>query len=110
MQAPNIAVEYHFSSDTYARMLAKIAHSFAIAELGFGSFEPLLTDFILKENDAIYDCVGGIEREDDDRSERPDVLHSIELLKEDDWVIVRLRLFAFLKGTPSYVIVVGRTL
>jgi hypothetical protein len=30
-----------------ARMLAKIAHAYAVAELGLGSFTPFLTDIIL---------------------------------------------------------------
>jgi hypothetical protein len=31
----------------FSRMLAKIAHGYAIAELGYGTFEELLPDFIL---------------------------------------------------------------
>jgi len=30
----------------YCRMLCKTAHSYAVAELGFGSFHPVLTKFI----------------------------------------------------------------
>src|SRR5216683_2518582 len=33
--------------EQFARMLAKIAYSYAIAELGFGAFEPLCLDIIL---------------------------------------------------------------
>ncbi len=34
------------SPDQFAKMVAKIAHATAVAELGLGSFEPFLTDFI----------------------------------------------------------------
>lgn len=43
----------------FARMLAKIAYSYAIAEIGLGGFDPIVTGIILGKSDDIYYFVGG---------------------------------------------------
>jgi len=43
----------------FFRMIAKIAHSFAVAEFGVGKFKPLVTDLILGRSDNIEHFLGG---------------------------------------------------
>lgn len=95
---------------TFARMLAKIGHSYAIANAPPGSFEPMLPDLILgNANINASHLVGG------DKSEpRPDAepcLHSVHLQDCMSggvvYTLARIRLFAF-AGMPRYHVVVGR--
>jgi hypothetical protein len=51
----------------FARMLAKIGHSYAVADLGLSMFRPLLPDFILGKSSAAPWLVGG-----DASSQAPD--------------------------------------
>jgi len=90
----------------FSRFLAKIAHCFAVEQLG-ENFAPLLLDVIRQPvADQRYDLVGG-ERED---SPATDNLHELRL----EWhrygsavyATVRIRLFANL-GAPTYWVVVG---
>ncbi|UVC08978.1 hypothetical protein IHQ71_28355 [Rhizobium sp. TH2] len=96
------------SHDSYSfkRVLAKIAHGYAVAELGLDGFEAILSERIRDRNDFFHDCVGGAGIE-----EIPDRLHSlsIEPRGESDFVVVRIHLLCFL-GTPVYRVVVGRWL
>jgi hypothetical protein len=93
-----------------ARMLAKIAHAYAVAELGLGGFEPLLPEFILGKRDVndIFLFVGG-----DHELEPPAAdLHEISIVPrpiiEGGYLAqVRVRLFARF-GAPTYYVVVGR--
>ncbi len=93
--------------EAFCRMLAKIAHSFAVAELGLNYFSPALIDYILSNTEvpAFYSHIGGFPQE----SPPSDALHEIELYNHEQYpylVMVRLRLFAKYNG-PSYLIVVG---
>jgi hypothetical protein len=54
-------VEGHTAIGPFVRMLAKIAHSNAVAEFGLGSFKPLLPDIILGHSDHTPHFVGCIE-------------------------------------------------
>jgi hypothetical protein len=92
----------------FVRMLAKIAHGYAVAEMGIDSFDPFLIP-IIRDGDTsnTIQYIGGMEREEPPSA----VLHQIAL---GNWsgplqglVTVRLRLLAVL-GTPTYWIVVGR--
>jgi hypothetical protein len=88
-----------------ARMLAKIGHGYAMAELGLGSFKPLLTDIILNRPPMhIGHYVGGLFG----HMPKADDLHLITL--SDFWrrnlVVVEVQLFAD-RELPVYVVVVG---
>src|SRR5262249_17894893 len=48
-----------FNNLIFARTLAKIAHSFAVAEFGFHSFSPFLRDLILGKSDIAFRFIGG---------------------------------------------------
>jgi len=98
-----------FNAMTYARMLAKIAHAFAVADAGLHAFDPLLPDFILgKSSTHVALLVGCLER---DKPAEPDVLHRVRL--EDAilgngrrYLVANIRLFAKF-GAPQYHVVVG---
>jgi hypothetical protein len=42
-----------------ARMIAKIAHAFAVADQGLDKFTPLLPDVVLGRSDNLADLIGG---------------------------------------------------
>jgi HNH endonuclease len=89
-----------------ARMLAKIAHAYALAE--GETFRPLLTDIILNKPPLrIGHCVGGFPG----KSKGADDLHEIEISNfwRNDYVVVEVQLFAD-RSLPTYVIVVGERL
>jgi hypothetical protein len=88
-------------------MIAKIGHSYAVANCGLGSFEPLLTDMILGKYHPIGHLVGG-SFEDEPAEEE---LHTFALQRSTigtvTFLIAIIRLFANL-GAPRYhAVVVG---
>ncbi|WP_354077823.1 hypothetical protein [Constrictibacter sp. MBR-5] len=97
----------------FCQLLAKIAHSFAVAEIGLGNFQPLLADFAVRSfplREQYTDCyhlVGG-----DPKSYAPsEALHTLGWGVWQNgleaYLIVCIRLFASL-GAPSYVLVAGK--
>ena len=89
------------------QMLAKIAHSFAVAEWGFHSFRPLLLDLIVGASQTASYWVGG---GDHDKPADQGGLHRLELKRElrlgTEYVVCYVRLFANF-GAPEYRIVAG---
>ena len=95
------------SLDTNAlcRVLAKTAHSYAVAELGLGGFSPLLLPLILGDgaDPGRYRYVGGQLH----TSPPGTSLHEIGFEDGDaGYLVVKIRLFASL-GAPVYRVVVG---
>jgi hypothetical protein len=92
----------------FTRMLAKIAHSYAVAELGLGSFRPLLPDLILGKSSNAPSLVGG-DPTTPSTAPEPD-LHNVHLRDciagNVRYTLAAIRLFAF-AGMPRYHIVVG---
>jgi hypothetical protein len=91
-------------------MLAKIAHSYAVAEYGIDAFEPLLLPLILGKMDFGPYLVGGDASEP--VPDQPAVLHDIFRMdcRRDngpDYFGVAIRLFAMM-GMPRYYVIVGR--
>jgi hypothetical protein len=95
--------------NTFSRMLAKIAHAYAIACKGYGTFESLLLDLIFGKTETANYWVGG-EMEIPPISEEP-LLHEINLrrgtVKGQTYLIVTIQLFAFLPS-PIYHVVVAK--
>ena len=94
----------------FARMLAKIGHSYAVAHLGLDAFEPLLPPVILGKSPLGSHLVGG-----DASAPTPAVepaLHDVYLQNcisnGIEYVLVAIRLFAVF-GMPRYHVVVGRS-
>jgi hypothetical protein len=98
------------SDEIFARLLAKIAHVYAVAELGFDGFEPWLLPIILGEPSqfATNYLVGtGIMEEP-----RSQLLHEVGFSNDvavKDVAVVRIRLFANLqRPSRAHYVVVGR--
>lgn len=97
------------ASDSFARMLAKIGHAYAVAELGLEKFTPTLPSSILtKEAPHIHHYVGS----GDIDMPRVDRLHEIELeihrVGSIRYAVVRIRFFA--RHTDRYHFVVAGVL
>jgi len=94
--------------DRFARLLAKIAHGFAIAELGFGTFTPLNQDLILgRSNDYSFTVGGDWEIPPPVSGANHDL--KIEILFASTTlarIIVQIRLFPAAE-TPQYHVVTG---
>jgi hypothetical protein len=96
--------------DDFGRMLAKIAHSYAAAELGCGTFHPLLVNIIrgAKPYFLPHFIGSGIGK-----SPPFSDLHQIEIDKTGlgggTFVVVKIRLFSD-RDTPTHYVVVGRSL
>jgi len=99
-----------FAAVPFAQFLAKIAHSYAVAELGLGGFAPMLGPVILERNpEHILHWVGS-STVDDGAGE---VLHEISMARQKQYLaggrdlwMVTLRLFANM-GAPTHHVVVG---
>jgi hypothetical protein len=90
------------------RMLAKIAHAYAVAELGMHNFRPLLLDIILNRPPLyVAHYVGGIR---DVEPPMGNDLHEISIDKSElgggRYVVVKIQLFADRK-LPVYYVVAG---
>lgn len=101
----------------FARMLAKIGHSFAVAEIGHEKFSRLFLEKVICGIDPFYpdNCVGSLPDSVGGNLHtiaiEPDLRHEISLSRHrqrDDCeaVIVKIRLFANYGG-PEYLVVVG---
>lgn len=96
---------------TFARLLAKIAHVYAIAELGPDSFEPWLPPIILQEEPSqfgIMDLVGTGRLDEPPSKYRHEVsfAHGMTVYGE---LVVRVRLFGDLHApSRAHYVVVGK--
>jgi hypothetical protein len=94
----------------FYRLIAKISHSFAVAELGF-TFSPYLINLIEANSPmfASHFVGGGFA----DLPSAGNTLHEIEFVPSlegpvgDELLMVRVRLFANMIGTPNHYAVVG---
>ena len=102
----------------FARMLAKIAHGYAVAQMGLDGFIPMLPDYILEQRPDVLHVVGG-----DPRFHTPSVhsstttIHFLQLGVSEwpagEFLTCEIRLFSTLaglegKGMPIYQVVIGR--
>jgi hypothetical protein len=93
--------------DAYCRMLAKIAHSYAVAELGSGSFRPVLHEFIRgKPLEQAWHWIGSDTAVPPAEQRLHDIQWSAPTVNGINYVMVSLRLFSFI-GSPRYHIIVG---
>ncbi len=94
----------------FARMLAKIAYCWGVAEAGLNKFEPIITDFILGKDQFWPYYVG---RANDERSvQNEPYLHWLHLLVTEDnkagrMLVGRVHLFAPYR-VPAYDVAIGR--
>jgi hypothetical protein len=92
--------------DAYVRMLAKIAHAYAVAELGEKAFWPKLTRFIRGHRLKSLHWIGGNMNVPDLSPQFHDIRWHIDAFSGVHYLVVSLRLFSFFGG-PQYHIVVG---
>ena len=92
----------------FARLIAKIAHCYAVTHLGLDAFRPLLTDVILGGSDDYGYAIGGSLGEVPPTQPEAGHIVSLEFFinANRSFVIVHIRLFAS-SGTPAYYAVVG---
>lgn len=102
-QGKRVADVQPFAVGPIARMIAKIAHGAAVAELGLDAFEPLLPDIIMGRSDHIFHLVGNVSK----RGRKRVALHRITLELEQGFIVANVQLFARLRG-PIFQAVVGR--
>lgn len=97
----------------FCKLLAKIAHSFAVSQIGLDAFTHFLPDVILGKNDKHAYFIGGDEDPDDPPQplQLPVQLHQLQFRKIDgtQYLFVTIQLFRFI-GMPRYHIVVGEDL
>jgi hypothetical protein len=94
----------------FARLLAKIAHSYAVAELGIDAFDPLCLDVIMGRTSNCGYLVGGsmdIQPLPDSTSDHYIGVGLIDEPQKPKLVLVPLRLFQQM-GSPHHHVVVGR--
>ena len=89
----------------FCKLLAKIAHGYAVAKIGFSNFEAALKTFII--TDKLSHCMHYIGSAGYD--EPPgNSLHELAILdfRSTNAILVKIRLLCKL-GTPTYIVVVG---
>ena len=89
--------------------LAKIAHAYAVAELGYGSFQPYLLGIIRNQDPLLMhhligSAIGKAPVSDD--------LHEIDILQPDQLnsgklVVVKIHLFSNYDGMAVHYVVAG---
>lgn len=98
---------------SFARMLAKIAHSYAVASLGLNGFRPLLQDLITGKSSNAHWLVGGDESPWASEELATSGLHYIYLgdciAAGNTYVVCGIQLFCVV-DMPKYHVVVGHKL
>lgn len=92
----------------FSRMLAKVAHSYTIAEKGINGFQPLLKDFILgnKTNYRPDHFIGMNNISIFWPARIHDITLKEEIFESKKYLVCRVRLFCF-AAFPEYIVVVG---
>ena len=109
IDAEKVRMNQAFPAGAFFRLLAKIAHGFAIAQYGPKAFKPFLPDLILDHCQNIPDYIGNVP-EDFPQDAIPEALHEIKLQRKETegaiYLVANIQLFANL-GAPIYQVVVG---
>src|ERR1700730_10388988 len=99
-----------FDLGCYFRMIAKIAHSFTVGQIGLGSFDPDLPPIIIGNHlELVAYLIGGSEIDLPVRSDALSHQVGLGIVPWEDGHLVRarIRLFAF-HHSPAYDVIVGR--
>jgi hypothetical protein len=105
LKAYSIFPESKAEVPAFCKLLAKIAHAFAVAKLGLSGFTPVLKPIIIQNN--LSNCmhyIGSANKE-----EAPEnILHKLNILEFNsiNAIFVIVRLLCKL-GTPTYIVAVG---
>ncbi len=91
---------------SFMRMVAKIAYAYAVAELGYESFNPLLLETIKGSNAHMFHLIGGAETAEPISSP-----YDISLVKVGingkEFITGNVRVFATEQGSPTYTVIIG---
>jgi len=90
----------------FARFIAKIGFSYAVAEWGENSFVPIILPLVRGEVDLFTDLVGGDYEIPPPNKHIHELSHYVVENSYGKFLCVRIRLFCF-AGSPVYHIVVG---
>lgn len=105
-----ISTRIRFDFYAFFRMIAKIAHSFAVGEIGIDNFDPELPDLILGRNPGLISyLIGNLNwpLQNCHPQTRHQMEFSISERPNGVFGVVTIRLFAS-SGTPRYEVVVGQ--
>ncbi|MBI5312492.1 MAG: hypothetical protein HZB28_05070 [Methylocystis sp.] len=95
---------------SFIRMIAKIGHCYAWAELA-GNFRPLLFDAIIKKSKSLFHYVGGLPIPADNTQNALDDPYTISLnyvsVGDRKFAAVRIRVFANVNGSHEYYVIAG---
>src|SRR5258708_35603336 len=81
----------------FLQMLAKIAHAFAIAEMGLDSFSPFLAPIVCKANTSnSLQFIGGLQYTEPAQTALHELSFCTHTWQQPDVVVVRIRLLASL--------------
>jgi hypothetical protein len=105
LKVHSLMPESHADVPSFCRLLAKIAHSFAVAEIGLHSFKSAVANYA--RGDDLTNCLHYIGSRDEDEP-AADSLHELSIfgVLPGGSIVVRIRLLSKL-GTPTYYVVVG---
>jgi hypothetical protein len=110
-ESGNAMLVDNFDMNKFARMLAKIAHSLAAAEIGVEHFDPALPDFILGRAPDLASYLVGAWTEPYGAAPPAMPLHQVGLGMQQwgrRWLAsVRIKLFANQPNAPTYRVIVG---
>lgn len=96
------------NAEPFCLTLAKIAHAFAVAELGLGVFEPFLRDMIRSRDlSNRAEFIGGGSGDEPASDQLHELILDDKAGTDQSIVSVRIRLLGLL-GTPTYHVAVGR--
>ena len=110
-ESGNAMLVDNFDMNKFARMLAKIAHSLAAAEIGVDHFDPALPDFILGHAPDLASYLVGAWIEPYGHAPPTVPLHQVGLGMQQwgrRWLAsVRIKLFTNQPNAPVYQVIVG---
>jgi hypothetical protein len=96
-----------YNAETFGRMLATIAHAYAVMHLGIGGFSPIAVNFIkgLAPRETFNYLVGGEPSIAPRVAERHALAHRWQSIAGKDYLVVDVRLFANLAMPLNHVVV-----
>ncbi len=106
---PSIFGERHMALtpihvEAFPRLMAKMAHGLAVAELGFDAFEPLLPDYILRRRHDYARILGTAHAQ----IKPSDQLVTMALYRERGFFVARIQLFPQFNYFKPYTVVIGQ--
>lgn len=108
MNVSSISSIISFDWESYALMMAKIAHCVAIEAFGIDNFDHVLTPFILNQTtEDLHYYLGGLKDIQPPKMNNRHHEIQYDIIKKDDdlyYISIKIRLFSFLGGPTTEVI------